>query len=113
MPSSMAITSTEIPLPIACIRFNSGRGENGPALPGWELAGQGAAGVKGRLVRQVKQAAFAERNRWAWHPGNRARLLVDGVDYFPAMLEAIAQARERVLLEFYSGQFRRVDGSLD
>jgi len=34
-------------------------------------------------------------------PGNRVRLLHDGRQAFPAMLEAIAQARRQVLLEMY------------
>lgn len=34
-------------------------------------------------------------------PGNRVRLLRDGREAFPAMLEAIAQARRQVLLEMY------------
>ena len=34
-------------------------------------------------------------------PGNAVRLLRDGLEAFPAMLEAIAQARRQVLLEMY------------
>jgi cardiolipin synthase len=34
-------------------------------------------------------------------PGNAVRLLRDGREAFPAMLEAIAQARQQVLLEMY------------
>src|SRR5688572_1990 len=34
-------------------------------------------------------------------PGNSVRLLRDGREAFPAMLEAIAQARRQVLLEMY------------
>ena len=34
-------------------------------------------------------------------PGNTVRLLRDGREAFPAMLEAIAQARRQVLLEMY------------
>lgn len=34
-------------------------------------------------------------------PGNRVRLLRDGREAYPAMLEAIAQARRQVLLEMY------------
>jgi len=36
-----------------------------------------------------------------WRAGNRFELLVDGAQFFPAMLAAIAAAREEVLLELY------------
>lgn len=36
-----------------------------------------------------------------WRDGNRYRLLVDGEQFFPAMLEAIAQARHTILLDMY------------
>ncbi len=36
-----------------------------------------------------------------WRTGNRVDLLIDGVRFFPRMLEAIAQARRYVLLEIY------------
>lgn len=39
--------------------------------------------------------------RFPWREGNRYQLLVDGEQFFPAMLDAIAQARSHVLLEFY------------
>jgi phosphatidylserine/phosphatidylglycerophosphate/cardiolipin synthase-like enzyme len=42
-----------------------------------------------------------------WRQGNRFGLLVDGDQFFPAMLEAIAAARHSILLEMYlldSGQ---------
>ena len=45
--------------------------------------------------------------RYTWQPGNRVDLLIDGANYFPAMLQAIAQAHRYILLEFYlfeSGQ---------
>ncbi len=42
-----------------------------------------------------------ERTRWYWHQGNSAELLIDGHRFFPAMLDAIAEARRSVLLEFY------------
>jgi phosphatidylserine/phosphatidylglycerophosphate/cardiolipin synthase-like enzyme len=43
----------------------------------------------------------------AWRDGNRFRLLPDGDQFFPAMLDAIATARHDILLEMYlfsSGQ---------
>lgn len=40
-------------------------------------------------------------HRFPWRAGNRFELLVDGPHFFPAMLGAIAQARETVLLEVY------------
>jgi cardiolipin synthase len=36
-----------------------------------------------------------------WRDGNRYRLLVDGPDFFPAMLAAIGQAQQTVFLELY------------
>lgn len=36
-----------------------------------------------------------------WRSGNRVELLIDGVRFFPRMLEAIEQARRYVLLEIY------------
>jgi phosphatidylserine/phosphatidylglycerophosphate/cardiolipin synthase-like enzyme len=36
-----------------------------------------------------------------WREGNRFDLLVDGIEYFPRMLQAIRQAREQILLEMY------------
>jgi phosphatidylserine/phosphatidylglycerophosphate/cardiolipin synthase-like enzyme len=45
--------------------------------------------------------------RFPWREGNRFRLLVDGDEFFPAMLSAIGAARHSVLLENYlfeSGQ---------
>lgn len=39
--------------------------------------------------------------RYPWREHNRLELLVDGEMFFPAMLQAIAQARHYILLEFY------------
>jgi phosphatidylserine/phosphatidylglycerophosphate/cardiolipin synthase-like enzyme len=36
-----------------------------------------------------------------WREGNRYRLLVDGENYFPRMLEAVAAARNQILLDLY------------
>ncbi len=41
------------------------------------------------------------RYRYPWRPGNRIELLVDGENFFPAMLTAIDRAQRFVLLEFY------------
>ena len=41
------------------------------------------------------------KHRYAWRPGNRFDLLVDGRAYFPRMLEAIELARAYVWLEIY------------
>jgi cardiolipin synthase A/B len=41
------------------------------------------------------------RYHYPWRTGNRIDLLVDGENFFPAMLSAIAQARRYILLEFY------------
>lgn len=38
---------------------------------------------------------------FAWRAGNRFRLLTDGPQFFPAMLDAIAQAQQRIDLELY------------
>ncbi len=50
---------------------------------------------------------MVKKQRWFWHQGNRVELLIDGHRFFPAMLEAINQSQQSVLLEFYfisSGQ---------
>lgn len=39
--------------------------------------------------------------RFPWRDGNAFRLLVDGERYFPAMLEALAAARNYAMLELY------------
>jgi len=39
--------------------------------------------------------------QFPWRPGNRFELLIDGHEYFPRMLDAIARARSHVLLEIY------------
>ena len=36
-----------------------------------------------------------------WRAGNRYELLIDGPQFFPRMLAAIANAREQVELELY------------
>ncbi|MGB2129998.1 MAG: phospholipase D-like domain-containing protein [Marinobacterium sp.] len=41
------------------------------------------------------------RQRFNWHGGNRIELMVDGETFFPAMLEAVEQARSSLMLEFY------------
>lgn len=41
------------------------------------------------------------RKSFPWRSGNRCTLLVDGEQYFPAMLQAIGQARQIILLEMY------------
>lgn len=38
---------------------------------------------------------------YPWREGNRIELLIDGERFFPAMLQAIDEARSHVLLEFY------------
>ncbi|MEH6625402.1 MAG: phosphatidylserine/phosphatidylglycerophosphate/cardiolipin synthase family protein [Motiliproteus sp.] len=44
---------------------------------------------------------MVKKQRWYWHQGNRVELLIDGHRFFPAMLEAINQSQQSVLLEFY------------
>lgn len=39
--------------------------------------------------------------RFPWRDGNRFRLLVDGSEFYPAMLRAIENARSYILLEMY------------
>lgn len=41
------------------------------------------------------------RKQYEWQDGNSVRLLVDGTNFFPAMLKEIETARHSVLLEFY------------
>lgn len=53
-----------------------------------------------------------------WRSGNRYRLLVDGEQFFPAMLQAIKQARDTLFLDIYlfeSGQVatRFIDAFID
>ncbi|RDE25249.1 phosphatidylserine/phosphatidylglycerophosphate/cardiolipin synthase family protein [Motiliproteus coralliicola] len=57
--------------------------------------------MKGSLVRQLNQTGLYRRQPWPWRDGNHSRLLVGGARYFPAMVESIDQAQERILLEFY------------
>lgn len=47
-------------------------------------------------MRRIKK-----QYRFPWREGNRFELLVDGEDFFPAMLQAIDDARDYVLLEIY------------
>jgi cardiolipin synthase len=43
----------------------------------------------------------AKDGRFPWREGNRYRLLVDGEQFFPAMLHAVAYARHHILLDIY------------
>ncbi|MBD3610547.1 MAG: phosphatidylserine/phosphatidylglycerophosphate/cardiolipin synthase family protein [Gammaproteobacteria bacterium] len=45
--------------------------------------------------------AQAPNNHYPWRQGNRFRLLYDGIAFYPAMLEAIQQAQDYILLEMY------------
>jgi len=45
--------------------------------------------------------SWLKRRPPEWVPGNRVQLLENGEDYFPAVLEAIAQARHDVLIETF------------
>lgn len=45
--------------------------------------------------------ALAQDERFPWRGGNRFELLVDGEKFFPAMLQAIQQARHTILLDIY------------
>lgn len=45
-----------------------------------------------------------------WRPGNTFKLLVDGSAFFPAMLEAISQAKHEIWLELYLVQSGHVAG---
>lgn len=47
------------------------------------------------------QAAPTSKYRFPWRQGNRLRLLIDGGEFYPRMLEAIAGARRYILLEMY------------
>ncbi|MWV11349.1 phosphatidylserine/phosphatidylglycerophosphate/cardiolipin synthase family protein [Pseudomonas sp. R-28-1W-6] len=47
-----------------------------------------------------------------WKAGNRFNLLVDGPAFFPAMLAAIAGARQRVVLELYLAEDGRCSEAL-
>jgi phosphatidylserine/phosphatidylglycerophosphate/cardiolipin synthase-like enzyme len=42
-----------------------------------------------------------DTGRFPWRLGNRYQLLVDGEQFFPAMLQAIHQARHSVMLDIY------------
>ncbi len=45
--------------------------------------------------------APTQDRRYPWREGNRYQLLIDGEQFFPAMLQAIAEARQRILLDIY------------
>ncbi|WP_421864657.1 phospholipase D-like domain-containing protein [Motiliproteus sp.] len=68
--------------------------------------------MKGSLARQLNQTTLSRRAPWPWRDANRSQLLVGGPRYFPAMLEAIEQARDRILLEFYLVSSGRVMNEL-
>jgi len=55
----------------------------------------------GAIGISAKPYAAAASAGWPWHEGNRFRLLADSDRIFRRMLEAIASARESVLLEMY------------
>jgi cardiolipin synthase len=42
-----------------------------------------------------------DAGRFPWRKGNRYRLLIDGEQFFPAMLQAIHHARHTILLDIY------------
>lgn len=46
--------------------------------------------------------------RFPWRDGNQFELLVDGHEYFPAMLQAIEQAQHRIDLEMYLAEHGQV-----
>jgi len=46
-------------------------------------------------------AADNDNEQFPWRNGNQFELLVDGERFFPAMLQAIAQAERTILLELY------------
>jgi cardiolipin synthase len=48
-------------------------------------------------MRRSKQKKY----RYPWRPGGRYQLLVDGPQFFPVMLDAIASATKFILLETY------------
>jgi len=47
------------------------------------------------LIRRSSEESFP------WREDNRFRLLIDGIQFFPAMLHAIATAKSHVLMEMY------------
>jgi phosphatidylserine/phosphatidylglycerophosphate/cardiolipin synthase-like enzyme len=51
---------------------------------------------------------LAQDGRFPWRGGNRFELLVDGEQFFPAMLQAIAHARHTILLDIYLFESGRV-----
>lgn len=64
-----------------------------------DLTRVAAEGRAADLQRHL--GVLAERGDFNLYRGNRVQLLVDGPETFAAMKAAIAQARQRVLLEFY------------
>ena len=45
--------------------------------------------------------ALTQDGRFPWREGHRYQLLIDGEQFFPAMLQAIAEARQQILLDIY------------
>jgi len=45
--------------------------------------------------------ALTQDGRFPWREGNRYQLLIDGEQFFPAMLQAITEARQQILLDIY------------
>ncbi len=45
--------------------------------------------------------ALSQDERFPWRIGHRYQLLVDGEQFFPAMLQAITEARQQILLDIY------------
>ena len=41
------------------------------------------------------------KGRFPWREGHRYQLLIDGEQFFPAMLQAITEARQQILLDIY------------
>lgn len=55
----------------------------------------------------MKQRTYA-RYYYPWRSGNKTQLLVDGEHFFPAMLEAVRQARQCIYLEMYLIESSRI-----
>ncbi len=69
-------------------------------MGGPRSSGRGASAGSGRLSRPIQRALSRAGEAPLVH-GNSARLLVDGTQAYPAMLERIAMAERRVHLENY------------
>jgi cardiolipin synthase A/B len=52
-------------------------------------------------MTEVGARAQSTTTGWPWRPGNAFQLLDGGGEFFPRMLQAIATARDTVLLEMY------------